>query len=352
MTAADKLDWANIGFRYRDTNGFMKYTWTLEKGWDNGSFETDPMQKVHICASGLHYGQQCFEGLKAFKDKQGRVRIFRPQDNAARMNRSAPIAYMPEVPEEIFLEGCRRTVEANIDYVPPVETGGAFYLRPLLFGSGPMIGMDAAPEFTFLVFGTPVSNYYKDGIKPVKALVMETIDRAAPKGTGSAKLGGNYAPTFGPMHKAMAEGYTITLHLDSKTREYVDEFSTSNFVALTAPDANGVRTFVTPNSESILRSVTRLSLIDICEKLGWKVEQRPIKFSEIEQGKFDEVAACGTAVVLTPVKSITRGDKVITIGDQDVIGKGFETLYNYYRGVQNGEIEDSFGWMYPSEGLA
>ncbi|KAI7854702.1 branched-chain amino acid aminotransferase [Circinella umbellata] len=349
---ADKLDWDNIGFQYRDTNGYMRYTWTPENGWDKGTFETDPYLKVHMCATGLNYGQQCFEGLKAFKDKEGRVRIFRPQANAARMKRSGPIAHMPEVPEEIFLDGCRRTCEKNIDFVPPAETDGAFYLRPLLFGSGPMIGMAAAPEFTFVVFGMPVGNYYKGGLKPATACVMETIDRAAPKGTGSAKLGGNYAPTFGPMLKKMAEGYTLTMHLDSKNRTHVDEFSTSNFVALTPPDENGVRTFVTPNSESILRSVTRLSLEDICTKFGWKVEERPVAFSEIVEGKFNEVAACGTAVVLTPVKSITRGDQVIKIGDQEKIGEGLQKLYNYYRGIQKGEIKDEFGWMWPAEGLA
>ncbi|KAI9319042.1 branched-chain amino acid aminotransferase [Dichotomocladium elegans] len=351
MVSADKLDWDNIGFQYRETNGYTKYTWTIENGWDNGTFEKGSHMNIHICASGLHYGQQCFEGLKAFKTKDGRVRVFRPQENAARMRRSAVAAYMPEVPEEIFLEAIHRTVSNNIDYVPPAETGGSFYIRPVLFGSGAMIGMDRAPEYTFLVFGTPVGNYYKNGIKAVDALVMEEIDRAAPLGTGSYKLGGNYAPTFGPMKKAIAQGYVITLHLDSKTHTYIDEFSTSNFAALTKPDANGIRTLVTPNSASILRSVTRISLVDIARKLGWKVEERPILFSEVEEGKFDEVAAVGTAVVITPVKSITRGDKIIKVGNSENMGEGFQTLFDYYRGIQKGDIEDSFGWLWPKDGF-
>ncbi|CDS09795.1 hypothetical protein LRAMOSA02472 [Lichtheimia ramosa] len=351
MVAADKLDWNNLGFQYRETNGYIKYTWTPEKGWDQGSWETDSLMKVHVCASGLHYGQQCFEGLKAFKTKDGRVRVFRPQANASRMRRSASAAFMPEVPEELFMEAIHKVVSKNVDYVPPAETGGSLYLRPLIFGSGAMIGMGMAPEYTFLVFGTPVGSYYTSGVKAVDAYVVEDYDRTAPLGMGSYKLGGNYAPTFGPMKKAAEKGFAITLHLDAKTHTYIDEFSTSNFAALTAPDENGIRTFVTPNSSSILRSVTRMSLEDIVTKLGWKVEERPIKFSELEEGKFEEVAAVGTAVIITPVKSITRGDQVIKVGKDENIGKGFKTLYDYYRGLQKGEIEDSFGWLWPQEGL-
>ncbi|KAF7732731.1 hypothetical protein EC973_000002 [Apophysomyces ossiformis] len=350
----DKLDWANIGFQYRDLNGYVKYTWTEKNGWDNGVIETDPFLKLHVCATGLHYGQQCFEGLKAFRDKAGRVRIFRPEVNAERLNRSADMAFMPHVPVDLFLEAVKRTVEINLEFVPPLESGGSLYLRPLLFGSGPEIGLSPAPEFTFLVLGMPVGSYYKDGVRPVDAWVIEDFDRTAPMGTGSTKLGGNYAPTLGPMKRAKENGYAITLHLDSKTRTCIDEFSTSNFVALTQPDPEtGARTFVTPNSPTVLRSVTRLSLEDIASKLGWKVEERTVEFSEIEEGKFAEIAACGTAAIITPIKKIVRGEKVIKIGsgEQTEIGEGFGKLYEQYRGIQNGLIEDSFGWLWPKEGL-
>ncbi|KAG0167943.1 hypothetical protein DFQ30_005447 [Apophysomyces sp. BC1015] len=350
----DKLDWANLGFQYRDLNGYAKYTWTAENGWDKGTFETDPFLKVHVCATGLHYGQQAFEGLKAFRDKSGRVRVFRPQVNAARMNRSADMALMPQVPVEVFEEAVKRTVEKNLEFVPPLESGGSLYVRPFLFGSGPEIGLTASPEFTFIVIAMPVSSYYKDGIKPVDAWVIEDFDRTAPMGTGSTKLGGNYAPTLGPMKRAKERGYPITLHLDSKTRTYIDEFSTSNFVALTHPDpSTGARTFVTPNSSTVLRSVTRLSLEDIATKLGWTVEERSVKFSEIEEGRFAEIAACGTAAIITPIKKIVRGEQVIRIGsgEQTEIGEGFSKLYEEYRGIQNGVIEDTFNWMWPKEGL-
>ncbi|GAA5813185.1 hypothetical protein MFLAVUS_006659 [Mucor flavus] len=347
------FDFSSMGFQYRDINGFMKYVWTEESGWSAGSFETDPLLKVHMCATGLNYGQQCFEGMKAFRDGEGRVRIFRPYVNAARMILSAEKAFMPAVPEELFVEGVRRTVEANLEYVPPKETGGSLYIRPLLFGSGPFIGMGAAPEFTFVVFAMPVGSFYTGGVKPVDSLILEDCDRSAPFGTGAAKLGGNYAPTFGPIMKAKKMGYPLTLHLDAKTRTFIDEFSTSNFVALTPADADGKRTFVTPNSHTILRSVTRLSLEDVAEKLGWKVEERAVSLEEIEQGKFDEVAACGTAAIITPVRKIVQGEKQILIGkgDQTEIGPGFEQLYNEYRGIQTGDIKDTFGWMWPAEGL-
>ncbi|CEG76924.1 Putative Branched-chain amino acid aminotransferase [Rhizopus microsporus] len=267
------------------------------------------------------------------------------------MIHSANMGYMPAVPKEVFLEGVRKTVEANLEYVPPKETGGSLYIRPLLFGSGPFIGMGPAPEFTFIVFAMPVGAFYSGGVKPVDAVVVEDFDRSAPKGTGSAKLGGNYAPTFGPVFKAKKDGYALTLHLDAKTHTYIDEFSTSNFIALTYPDAEGKRTFVTPDSNSILKSVTRCSLEDIAEKLGWKVEERAVEFKELEEGKFAEVAACGTAAIITPVKKIVRGDQVITVGPQDNIGEGLKKLYDEYRGIQGGDIEDTFGWMWPKEGL-
>ncbi|KAJ2958633.1 hypothetical protein NQZ79_g5818 [Umbelopsis isabellina] len=348
---SDKIDWDNIGFQYRDINGYAKYTWTPENGWDQGSLETNPYLSVHMCATGINYGQECFEGLKAFRAKDGRIRVFRPQENAKRMNRSADMASMPEVPEHIFLEGIKKTVEANLEFVPPYGSGGSLYIRPLLFGSGPMIGLSPAPEFTFIVFGVPVGNYYKDGVKPVDALVIEDFDRSAPMGTGATKLGGNYAPVFKPTDAAKRKGYPITLHLDSKTRTYVDEFSTSNFVGLINKD--GKTSFVTPNAQTILRSVTRISLVEIARDLGWEIEERDIAFTEIEQGKFDEVAACGTAAVITPVKKIARGDKVYAIGsgEQTEIGQGFDILYRTYRAIQNGDVEDTKGWMWPSQGF-
>ncbi|OAD71800.1 hypothetical protein PHYBLDRAFT_155775 [Phycomyces blakesleeanus NRRL 1555(-)] len=339
------IDWDNLGFEYRDLNDYAKFIWTEEKGWSKPTFEKEPYVKVHICATGLNYGQQCFEGLKAFRDPQGLVRVFRPEVNAARMIRSADMVYAPAVPIELFEESIRLTVTKNLEFVPPGSSGGSLYLRPLLFGSGPFIGMGPAKEFTFIVFGMPVGNYYKGNAVPVDCWVIEDFDRTAPFGTGACKIGGNYAPTFKPMKAAKDNGFPIILHLDPKSHTMIDEFSTSNFIALTYPDPRtGKQTLVTPDSSTVLRSVTRLSLCDLAKKLGYDVEERPILFSELEQNKFVEVAACGTSAVVTPIKKIVRGDRT-------EIGKGFLKLFNEYRGIQKGEIKDTFGWMWPAEGF-
>ncbi|RUS17571.1 branched-chain amino acid aminotransferase [Endogone sp. FLAS-F59071] len=349
----DNIDWSSLGFEFRNTNGYVRYTWT-EGEWDEGVWETDPYLKVHIASTGLNYGQDCFEGLKAFRCKDGRIRIFRPQANAARMIDSANLASMVPVPSDLFIEAVRRAVVGNLEFVPPYGSGGSLYIRPLLVGNGPMLTLLPAPVFSFVVFVVPVGSYYKSGAEPVDALVVEDFDRTAPRGTGSAKLGGNYAPVFLPTKKAKERGYPITLHLDSATRTYIDEFSTSNFIGLLPADpVTGVPTFVTPNSPSILRSVTRLSLAVLARRLGWQVEERAVLFSELEEGKFAEAAACGTAAIITPVKRIVRGEKEILVGGKatDKIGPGLERLLNMYKAVQVGEAEDTDGWMWPTEGL-
>ncbi|RUS31097.1 branched-chain amino acid aminotransferase [Jimgerdemannia flammicorona] len=351
---SDKIDWSNLGFNYRDTNGYIKYTWTNGE-WDTGVWETDPYLKVHVASTGLNYGQECFEGLKAFRCKDGRVRVFRPHANANRMIDTAHLASMVPVPEEIFLDAVRRTVTGNLEFIPPYGSGGSAYLRPLLFGNGPMLALDPAPVFTFVVFVVPVGSYYSNGAKPVDAWVVEDFDRAAPFGTGSAKLGGNYAPVFRPTKEAKERGYAITLHLDSATRSHIDEFSTSNFVALTHADpTTGHTTLVTPNSPSILRSVTRSSLVQLARSFGWSIEERMVLFKELEDGAFAEVAACGTAAIITPVKKVVKGERVIDIGggaNTERIGPGFEKLLNAYKAIQGGNVEDPYGWMWPAEGF-
>ncbi|OZJ03086.1 hypothetical protein BZG36_03900 [Bifiguratus adelaidae] len=346
------IDWKNLGFEVHQTNGYVKYTWREDQGWDQGTWETDPYLKVHMSSPGLNYGQECFEGLKAFRGKDGRVRIFRPQENARRMVMSATMTSMTPVPEELFLEGVKRCVQNNLEFVPPADCGGSFYIRPLLFGNGAMIALGPAPEYIFVVFGTPVGNLYRGGAKPVDAWVIEDLDRSAPRGTGAAKLGGNYAPIFLPTKNAKERGYPITLHLDSATRSYIDEFSTSNFVAVSQPDSSKQPTLVTPNSPSILRSITRISLFDLAKSFGWGIEERPIAFAEVAENKFTEAAACGTAAVITPVKKIVKGTNEYTVGEgRDTIGPCLERLYTVYRGIQNGDIEDTFGWMWPAEGF-
>ncbi|KAF8930230.1 branched-chain amino acid aminotransferase [Dissophora ornata] len=350
------LNWDNLGFKWVDTNGYVKYVFNDGK-WDQGEFVRDSYIKMHVCAPALNYGQECFEGIKAFRCKDGQIRIFRPDANAKRMLYSADLACMAPVPEEIFVEACKRAVANNLEFVPPYGSGGAMYLRPLLLGTGAEIGLYPAPEFTFIVMVIPVGNFYKSGVKPVDCLVVDNFDRAAPLGTGAAKLGGNYAPVLKHSSAAKEKGYAITLHLDSKTHSNVDEFSTSNFVALTyaSPEHDNKPVFCAPESPSILNSVTKQSLVKLAESFGWAVDKRVVPFTDIENNRFEEIAACGTAAVITPVKSIERQGVATRIGTpatRDAIGAGFLRLFTAMRGIQNGDLEDPYGWMQPAEGIA
>ncbi|NQZ60538.1 MAG: branched-chain amino acid aminotransferase, partial [Lentisphaeraceae bacterium] len=261
--------------------------------------------------------------------------LFRPDRNAHRLSQSSQRTLMAEVPENLFNEAVVRAVEENIDFVPPYESGGALYIRPLLIGSGARIGIDAADEYTFIVMVTPVGNYYKGGLKPVDSIILDDYDRTAPHGTGAVKIAGNYAASYLPSKIAKEKGFAINLYLDSKEHKYVDEFGTSNFIGIKG------NTYITPESETVLPSITNMSLMTIAEAMGMTVERRPVEFTEV--GEFDAVGACGTAVVLTPIHKIFHGESVVTIGDGTVHAKLHE-LYDRIIAIQRGVAEDKFNW--------
>lgn len=294
------IDWEKLGFKERDVNGLVRVTFKDGK-WGKLEISKDHHLNIHAAAPCINYGQQAFEGIKAFRSKDGSVKVFRPQENWSRMNLSARMASMPELPEELFLEAIKVAVALNLEYVPPYKknaSGGALYIRPLLIATGPMLMLGAPDEFTFLVWVTPVGSLYGSGaeIPAVDGFVLDTFDRSAPMGTGHTKLGSNYAPVFAPTAAAKKQGYAITLHLDSATHTNVDEFSTSN--ALAIQKEGDQTTLVVPESTSILRSVTKVSVVEIAEKLcGWKVDLRQVAFDELKQGKFAEFMAAGTAAV-------------------------------------------------------
>ena len=332
------LDWNNLGFKYRDTAGHVECVWK-DGAWGPLEFVAEPWLRMHIAAACLHYGQECFEGMKAFRQENGKVVIFRPDENGKRMFRTAQRCVMPPVPVEMFLDAATRLVKANIEYLPPYGTGGSMYLRPLLIGTGPQIGVAPAKEYTFLMMCMPVGAYYKGGLKPVRAVILDDWDRAAPHGMGDVKVGGNYAASLFAHEKAKSEGWPVELYLDAKEHKYVEEFSTSNFLGIKADG-----TYVTPDSHSVLPSVTNMSLKQCAADLGWKVECRKIPYEEIKT--FAEVAACGTAVVVTPVYEITRGSEVIKISDPDAVGPHLQKLYDQVQGIQYGRIPDTHGWCY------
>ena len=329
------LDWNSLGFGYIPVNTHIRHTWK-DGEWSKGELRSEHTITMSVAACCLHYGQAAFEGMKAFTCKDGKVRIFRPDENADRLNRTAHHLLGPEVPKEMFIESVRKVVRDNIEFVPPYGTGGSLYIRPLYIGTSPQIGVAPSTIYDLLIMVMPVGAYYKGGLKPVDALVIEDYDRAAPKGTGSVKVAGNYAASFMPSKIAKSHGYSITLFMDPKTHEFVDEFGTSNFFAITKDG-----TFITPESPSILSSITNKSLQQIAKDCGMKVEKRPIHKSELPD--LLEVGACGTAVVITPISSISIEGKTITYGDKYPTLK---KLYEHITGIQYGEIPDTHGWMF------
>jgi len=331
-----EIDWGSLGFRYMDTDCHVRYVWR-GGAWDSGELVKEPYLNLHIASSCVHYGQAAFEGLKAFRCKDGKTRIFRPEENARRMISTARRTRMAEFTEAMFMEAVRRVIRANEAYVPPYGTGGSLYVRPLLIGTGAQLGVGPADEYTFIVLVVPVGPYYKGGLQPVKALVYDEYDRAAPLGVGHVKVAGNYAASLYAHERAKHSGYPVELYLDAKEHRFVEEFATSNFIAITKDGR-----YVTPASPSILPSVTNKTLMQIARDMGMDVEVRPVPFEEV--ASFAEIGACGTAVVVTPVCEIRRGDTVIRVGSETGCGPVLQKLYETVQGIQYGELPDTHGW--------
>eukprot|EP00566_Odontella_aurita_P010708 CAMPEP_0113596214 /NCGR_PEP_ID=MMETSP0015_2-20120614/40190_1 /TAXON_ID=2838 /ORGANISM="Odontella" /LENGTH=405 /DNA_ID=CAMNT_0000503661 /DNA_START=48 /DNA_END=1264 /DNA_ORIENTATION=+ /assembly_acc=CAM_ASM_000160 len=343
-TAELDTPWSELGFEFRQTKSHLKMTWK-DGEWGEPELVKEPYVNLHIGATALHYGQSCFEGLKAFAHEDDGVYIFRPDENAKRIRNSCERTMMPPVPADLFLKACNHVVKDNVAYVPPYGSGGALYLRPLLFGSGPRIGLQPADEYTFLVMVIPVGDYYKGGLaSPVDALIIEDFDRAAPRGVGNVKVAGNYAADLLPNMLGKKKGFPIGLYLDAATQTLVEEFSTSNFVGI----ENEAKKYITPASPSVLPSITNKSLMTIAEDEGFEVERRDVPVEEMKD--FDEVMACGTAVVVTP---IGVGDEAGGGRDRDEVPvRGGETtrrMYDRVRAIQLGEEEDKWGWNFKVE---
>ncbi|ATZ46293.1 hypothetical protein BCIN_01g09170 [Botrytis cinerea B05.10] len=338
------IDWSDIGFKFREVNGHIESHYSVKTGqWTPPKFITDPYLRLHGMSPALNYGQQAYEGMKAFRTPgDSSITIFRPTKNAARLAHSAEFISIPPVPENVFMDCVHAAVSLNAEYVPPHETGAAMYIRPLIFGSSAQLGLNPPEEYTFCVYVLPVGVYH--GVHPVKCLILEEFDRSAPHGTGSAKVGGNYAPVLRWSDKARNEGYGITLHLDSQTRSEIDEFSTSGFIG--AKKEGDSITLVVPDSKNVIASVTSDSILEIGKSLGWKTEVRSIKYEELPT--FTEVMAAGTAAALVPIRSITRYSdnkttEYIPSSSEDP-GAICEKLLTTLKGIQAGKLKDTFGW--------
>ena len=334
--ARAELDWSNLSFDYLKTDYNIRYTWR-EGRWDSGVLSTEEHIPLHMAATCLHYGQECFEGLKAFEQKNGDVVLFRIEENASRIGDSCRKIFMEAPPPELFMEAVYRTVNANRRFVPPYGTGASLYIRPLVIGISPQVGVKPAEEYMLLVFVTPVGPYFKEGFKPVHLVVEEEFDRAAPNGVGDVKLGGNYAAGFRASLRAKANGFDDVLYLDAKEKRFVDESGPANFFGITSEGC-----YVTPRSGSILPSITNKSLITLAREMGLKPEHRPVKIEEVFS--LQEAGCCGTAAVITPVGSITWGNRKAVFTQNGQPGDYCTSLYDKLIRIQLGEDEDKHGW--------
>ncbi|MDR0618967.1 MAG: branched-chain amino acid aminotransferase [Bacteroidales bacterium] len=337
-TIPTDINWSSLPFGYLKTDYNIR-AYYRDGRWSKFEKSTDETIPVHIAATALHYGQSCFEGLKAFRCRDGKIRLFRPEENAKRLILSANGIMMQPVPKEIFIEACKEVVLINEKYVPPFMSGASFYLRPILYGSGGEVGVKPSKEYTFMVFGGPVGPYFKTGFKPMPMQLIKDFDRAAPLGTGMFKVGGNYAASLRASERAHGEGFNTVLFTDAKDHKFIDEAGPANFFAI-----KGNR-YITPDSHSILRSITNMTLQQIALDLGMEVERRHIAIDELAE--FEEIGACGTAAVITPVSRMVNrsnnNEYIYTMGGE--AGPKTQKLYDILTGIQSGIIEDKYGWM-------
>lgn len=332
------IDWENLGFSYMKLP-YRFIAYYKDGHWNNGELTENAELHISESSPALHYGQQAFEGLKAYRTKEGKLQLFRPDQNAERLQRTADRLLMPQVPTELFIEACKQVVKANADYVPPYGTGGTLYLRPLLIGVGDIIGVKPADEYIFTVFAMPVGNYFKGGLAPTNFLIQDEYDRAAPNGTGAAKVGGNYAASLLPGKYAKNQGFSDVIYLDPATHTKIEEVGSANFFGITAENE-----FVTPVSPSILPSITKYSLLYLAEKrLGLKAIEREVFVDELDD--FVEAGACGTAAVISPIGGIQIGDTFHVFHSETEVGPVTRKLYEELTGIQFGDIEAPEGWI-------
>ena len=334
-----EIDWGSLPFGYFRTDYNVRCAFRDGK-WGPVEVTDSENVSLHMAATCLHYGQEVFEGLKAFRGKDGKIRIFRLHDNALRIRESAKGLLMEPIPTELFEEMCIKAVKLNERFVPPYGSGASLYIRPLEIGTSAQVGVKSASEYLFIVLVTPVGPYFKGGFKNTNICIMREYDRVAPQGTGRWKVGGNYAASLTAGKRAHDLGYSAVLYLDPKEKKYLDECGAANFFGVKGND------YVTPGSESILPSITNMSLRQLAEDMGMNVEQRHIPIAELEE--FSEAAACGTAAVCSPIGEIDdldTGKKYIFSKDGEA-GPVTTKLYDTLRGIQYGEIDDTHGWCY------
>ncbi|SFV39703.1 branched-chain amino acid aminotransferase [Ligilactobacillus acidipiscis] len=332
---AKNLDWNNLGFEYHDLPYSFEAKFKDGK-WQKGQLTEKSTIELSEGAEVLHYGQEIFEGLKAYRRKDGEINLFRPELNAERLANSAKRLGMEAYPVDAFVDSIKQIVKANEDFIPPYESGGTLYIRPFMIGTTTVVGVQPATEFTYHVYATPVGAYV-NGLSPAPYMVSK-YDRAAYAGTGQAKTSGNYASSLIASIQAHKEGFADCLFLDPREHKYIDEFGGANFFGITKEGQ-----FVTPKSNSILPSITKRSLLEVAKRQGLDPIETQIKFADIDQ--FVEAGAMGTAAVISPVGSITDGDKKHVFYDEEKTGPVTTKLYNELIAIQYGDRPSPEGWV-------
>lgn len=334
-----KPDFYNLSFDLYETRTMFVSDYK-NGSWDEGNLVPFGDISLSPAACVLNYGQAIFEGLKALKTKNGEILLFRPKDNGRRLNESAKRLLMPTYDVDRFVKNVKDVVKANQEYVPPYDSGGSLYIRPLMIGSGPMLGIAPATEFKLLIFCSPVGPYFPEGFNGIKIEISNMYTRASVGGTGYSKMSGNYAGTMKPAKEAKQKGYSQILYLDSVHKEYLSEVGAANFCAIIE------ETLVTPQFDgTILEGITLKSILTLAkEKLGMNFEQRDILYNEIFEISCTEAFCTGTAAVITPISSVSFNGNTRTFNDGKP-GPITTKLYELLIGIQRLDKEDDFGWI-------
>lgn len=338
MDKNTNINWEELGFDYIKTDYRFIAKWKDGK-WGEGKLTTDNMLVISEASPALHYGQQCFEGLKAYRTKDGSIQLFRTDRNAKRFQDSCRKLLMPQVPVDMFIEACKKVVKANERFVPPYGTGATLYVRPLMIGVGDNIGVKPAKEYIFTIFCMPVGPYFKGGMAPVNFMISD-YDRAAPYGTGQQKVGGNYAASLESHAIAAEKGYADCIYLDPATHTKIEEVGSANFFGITKDNK-----FITPKSSSILPSITKYSLLYLAkEYLGLETIEGDVFIDKLDI--FKEAGACGTAAVISPIGGIDYKGKLHVFYSETEVGPITQKLYDTLVGIQFGDVKAPEGWIF------
>lgn len=337
-------DESNLGFGKIFTDHMFIMDYDTGMGWHDARIVPYGNIELSPAAMCLHYGQEVFEGLKAYRTADGKIQLFRPEENFKRLNVSNERLVIPQIDVDFCLEALKKLIEIEADWVPHTD-GASLYIRPFIIAVDPFLGVRPGDKYMFIIILSPSSAYYASGLNPVSIYVEQNYVRAVKGGMGYAKTGGNYAASLIGQDEAHKENYAQVLWLDGVERKYIEEVGAMNIFFVIGDE------IVTPELQgSILPGITRKSAIELCKSWGYKVSEKKISIQEIadayDRGELKEVFGTGTAAVISPVGHLKWGDKIMEINDNK-IGEISQKLYDTMTGIQYGKVEDKFNWIFP-----